>query len=320
MKRIVSILMALVALLSSSIVSAQTYPTKPIRVIVPYQAGQGTDVATRYLAERLGRALGHPLVIENRAGAGGNIGAAEVARAAPDGYTLLMGTNGTHVLNQFLYPSMPFDPEKDFEPVALVSTFPMVILANPSAPYRNLADLLADAKARPDAINVGLPSTTSRLVLELIQQQSGVVMRSVPYKGSGTSMTDLMGGQVLVGIDTASAARPFVANGKLKALAVTSLKDSALLPGTGPAASQGLDGFQVIAWNGLYAPHGTPAAIVQKLNAEIVKILALPDTRQRLLELGHETAGGTPDSLDRFARSEREKWGPLIKSAGMKLE
>ena len=320
MKRIVSILMALVALLSSSLVSAQTYPTKPIRVIVPYQAGQGTDVATRYLAERLGRALGHPLVIENRAGAGGNIGAAEVARAAPDGYTLLMGTNGTHVLNQFLYPSMPFDPEKDFEPVALVSTFPMVILANPSAPYRNLADLLADAKARPDAINVGLPSTTSRLVLELIQQQSGVVMRSVPYKGSGTSMTDLMGGQVLVGIDTASAARPFVANGKLKALAVTSLKDSALLPGTGPAASQGLDGFQVIAWNGLYAPHGTPAAIVQKLNAEIVKILALPDTRQRLLELGHETAGGTPDSLDRFARSEREKWGPLIKSAGMKLE
>ncbi|SCK32549.1 Tripartite-type tricarboxylate transporter, receptor component TctC [Variovorax sp. HW608] len=320
MERIVSILIALVALLSSSLVSAQAYPTKPIRIIVPYQAGQGTDVATRYLAEHLGRGLGQPLVIENRAGAGGNIGAAEVARAAPDGYTLLMGTNGTHVLNQFLYPSIPFDPEKDFEPVALVSTFPMVILANPNAPYKNMADLLADAKARPDVVNVGLPSTTSRLVLELIQKQSGVVMRSVPYKGSGTSMTDLMGGQVLVGIDTASAARPFVANGKLKALAVTSLKDSALLPGARPAASQGLEGFEVVAWNGLYAPHGTPAAIVQKLNAEIVKILALPEARQRLLELGHETAGGTPDGLDRFARSEREKWGPLIKSVGMKLE
>jgi tripartite-type tricarboxylate transporter receptor subunit TctC len=320
MKRILSILTALVALLSSSLVSAQAYPTKPIRVIVPYQAGQGTDVATRYLAEQLGRALGQPLVIENRAGAGGNIGAAEVARAAPDGYTLLMGTNGTHVLNQFLYPSMPFDPERDFEPVALVSTFPMVILANPNAPYKNMADLLADVKARPDVVNVGLPSTTSRLVLELIQKQSGVAMRSVPYKGSGTSMTDLMGGQVLVGIDTASAARPFVANGKLKALAVTSLEDSALLPGTRSAASQGLDGFQVVAWNGLYAPHGTPAAIVHELNAEIVKILALPEARQRLLELGHETAGGTPDGLDRFARSEREKWGPLIKSAGMKLE
>ncbi|MEJ8810344.1 tripartite tricarboxylate transporter substrate-binding protein [Variovorax ureilyticus] len=320
MKRIVSIFVALVALLSSSFALAQAYPTKPIRIIVPYQAGQGTDVATRYLAEHLGRALGQPLVIDNRAGAGGNIGAAEVARAAPDGYTLLMGTNGTHVLNQFLYPAMPFDPEKDFEAVALVSTFPMVILANPNAPYRNMADLLAAAKARPDAVDVGLPSTTSRLVLELIQKQGGVVMRSVPYKGSGTSMTDLMGGQVLVGIDTASAARPFIANGKLKALAVTSLQESALLPGTKPAASQGLEGFQVVAWNGLYAPRGTPAAIVQKLNAEIAKILTQPEARQRLLELGHEPAGGTPESLDRFARSEREKWGPLIRSAGMKLE
>ncbi|MDM0071115.1 tripartite tricarboxylate transporter substrate binding protein [Variovorax sp. J31P207] len=320
MNRILSLLIALVALWTSSIVSAQSYPTKPIRVIVPYQAGQGTDVATRYLAEHLGRALGQALVIENRAGAGGNIGAAEVARAAPDGYTLLMGTNGTHVLNQFLYPSMPFDPEKDFEPVALVSTFPMVILANPNAPYKTMADLLADAKARPDVVNVGLPSTTSRLVLELIQKQSGIVMRSVPYKGSGTSMTDLMGGQVLVAIDTASAARPFVASGKLKALAVTSLKDSALLPGTPPAAGEGLEGFQVIAWNGLYAPHGTPAAIIQKLNAEIAKILALPEARQRLLELGHEAAGGTPDNLARFARTERDKWGPLVKSAGMKLE
>ncbi|MDM0035644.1 tripartite tricarboxylate transporter substrate-binding protein [Variovorax sp. J22P271] len=320
MNRILGLLIALVALWTSSIVSAQGYPTKPIRVIVPYQAGQGTDVATRYLAEQLGRALGQALVIENRAGAGGNIGAAEVARAAPDGYTLLMGTNGTHVLNQFLYPSMPFDPEKDFEAVALVSTFPMVVLANPNAPYKNMADLLADAKARPDAVNVGLPSTTSRLVQELIQKQSGIVMRSVPYKGSGTSMTDLMGGQVLVAIDTASAARPFVASGKLKALAVTSLKDSALLPGTPPVAGEGLEGFQVIAWNGLYAPHGTPAAIVQKLNAEIAKILALPEARQRLLELGHEAAGGSPDSLARFARTEREKWGPLVKSAGMKLE
>jgi len=320
MNRIFSLLIALVALWTSSIVSAQSYPNKPIRIIVPYQAGQGTDVATRYLAEHLGRALGQALVIENRAGAGGNIGAAEVARAAPDGYTLLMGTNGTHVLNQFLYPSMPFDPEKDFEPVALVSTFPMVILANPNAPYKTMADLLADAKARPDVVNVGLPSTTSRLVLELIQKQSGMVMRAVPYKGSGTSMTDLMGGQVLVAIDTASAARPFVASGKLKALAVTSLKDSALLPGTPPAASEGLEGFQVIAWNGLYAPHGTPAAIIQKLNAEIAKILALPEARQRLLELGHEAAGGTPDSLARFARTERDKWGPLVKSAGMKLE
>ena len=320
MKFLARFLAPLVALCVGGSALAQTYPIKPIRIIVPYQAGQGTDVATRYLGDLLGKSLGQPIVVDNKAGAGGNIGAAEAARAAPDGYTLVMGTNATHVLNQFLYPAMPFDAQKDFEAISLVSTFPMVIIANVNAPYTSFAGLMAEAKAKPDSINVGLPSTTSRLVLELIQKQSGLVMRAVPYKGSGTSMTDLMGGQVFVGIDTASAARPFIANGKLKALAVTSLKDSALLPGVKTAASQGLDGFQVVAWNGLYAPHGTPAVIVQKLNAEISKILAQPEVRQRLLELGHEAAGGPPDSLANFARSEREKWGPLIKSAGLKLE
>ncbi|SFN56004.1 tripartite tricarboxylate transporter substrate binding protein [Variovorax sp. OV329] len=300
--------------------SAQSYPVKPIRIIVPYQAGQGTDVATRYLGDLLGKSLGQPIVVDNKAGAGGNIGAAEAARAAPDGYTLVMGTNATHVLNQFLYPSMPFDAEKDFEAVSLVSTFPMVVLANVSAPYTSFAALMADAKAKPNSINVGLPSTTARLALEMIQKQGGAAMTAVPYKGSGTSMTDLMGGQVLVGIDTASAARPFISNGKLKALAVTSLKESALLPGVKTAASQGLDGFQMVAWNALYAPHGTPAVIVQKLNAELSKILGQPEVRQRLLDLGHEAAGGPPDALTSFARSEREKWGPLIKSAGLKLE
>lgn len=320
MKQILRLFLALVALCGAAAAWSQAYPSKTIRIVVPYQAGQGTDVATRYLAEQLSRALGQAIVIDNRAGAGGNIGAADAARAAPDGYTLLMGTNGTHVLNQFLYPSMPFDSEKDFEPVALVSTFPMVVLSNVGAPYNSLAELLADARARPDAVNVGLPSTTARLVLELVQKQGAVTMRAVPYKGSGTFMTDLMGGQVQVGVDTASAARPFIANGKVKALAVTSLEDSALLPGTKTAASQGLEGFQVVAWNGLYAPRGTPPAVVQKLNAEIVKILAQAEVRQRLLELGHEVAGGSADSLARFARSEREKWGPLIRSVGLKLE
>lgn len=320
MRKITGFFSAIAALLSVSIAFAQPYPNKPIRIVVPYQAGQGTDVATRYVAEHLGRALGQSVVVDNRAGAGGNIGAADVARAAPDGYTLVMGTNGTHVLNQFLYSSMSFDPEKDFEPIALVSTFPMVVLANLSAPYESLSDLLADAKARPDSVNVGLPSTTARLVLELIQKQSATTLRAVPYKGSSTFMTDLMGGQVLVGVDTASAARPFVANGRVKALAVTSLKESALLPNTKAASASGLEGFEVVAWNGLYAPHGTPAAIVKRLNAEIVKILAQPQVRQRLLELGHDVAGGEPESLARFARSEREKWGPLIKSAGVKLE
>ncbi|MDA7418605.1 tripartite tricarboxylate transporter substrate binding protein [Xenophilus arseniciresistens] len=304
-----------------SIAAAQAYPAKPVRIIVPYQAGQGTDVATRYLAEHLARAMGQPMVIENRAGAGGNIGASEAARAAPDGYTLVMGTNGTHVLNPFLYASMPFDAEKDFEPVALVSTFPMVVVANTASPYKSVSDLLADAKARPDTVNMALPSTTARLVLELLGQQGKVAMRGVPYKGSSTSMTDLIGGQVMVGIDTASAARPFIANGRLKALGVTSLGKSALLPEVQPVATlPGMEGFQVVAWNGLYAPHGTPAAVVRRLNAEVAKVLALPEVRQRLLELGHEAAGGPPDELAAFARAERHKWGSLIKTVGLKAE
>ena len=319
-----AVLVALAAITASLLITqpaaAQTYPNKPVRIIVPYQPGQGTDVATRYLAEHLGKALGQTFIIENRAGAGGNIGAAEAARATPDGYTLIMGTNGTHVLNQYLYAAMPFDPERDFEPVMLVSSFPMVVLTTPSSPYNNLSDLLADAKAKPDKLDVALPSTTARLVLELLTQQSATTIRGIPYKGSGTSMTDLMGGQVPVAIDTVSASRAFITGGKLKALAVTSLTASALLPGVKPAAAQGLEGFQVVAWNGLYVPRGTPPAVVQKLNAELAKILAQPEIRQRLLDLGHEAAGGSPAELAAFAKSERQKWGPLITKVGLKAE
>lgn len=321
MKYLKQLIVAAAAVLAVGGVAAQAYPNKALRIIVPYQAGQGTDVATRYLAEHLARSLGQAIVIENRAGAGGNIGAAEAARATADGYTLVMGTNGTHVLNQFLSSTMPFDPEKDFEPIALVSTFPMVIVANNNAPYRDAADLLADAKARPDMVNISLPSTTARLVLELFNQQGKATLRGVPYKGSNTAMTDLIGGQVMVGIDTASAVRPFITAGRLKALGVTSLKASALVPGLKPvSALPGMDGFQVVAWNGLYAPRGTPPAVVQRLNTEVAKILALPEVRQRLLELGHEAAGGSADELTSFARAERHKWGTLIQAVGLKTE
>jgi len=308
------------AVIAAPAAHAQTYPSKPVRIIVPYQPGQGTDVATRYLAEHLAKALGQSVIVDNRAGAGGNIGTAEAARSPADGHTLLMGTNGTHVLNPYLYAAMPFDAEKDFEPVMLVSTFPMVLLAAPGAPYTGVADVLAEARTRPDSINVALPSTTARLVLELLQQQSTARLRHIPYKGSGTAMTDLMGGQVPLSIDTVSAARGFVASGKLKVLGITSARPSALLPDARTVAAQGVDGFQVVAWNGLYAPRGTPAAIVQRLNAEFAKLLAQPDIRQRLLELGHEPAGGPPADLAAFARSERLKWAPLIQKAGLKVE
>ncbi len=299
---------------------ADTYPSRPVRVIVPYQAGQGTDVATRFLAEHLARALGQSFVIENRPGAGGNIGASEVARAAPDGYTLVMGTNATHVLNQFLYSNLNFNPEKDFDPVMLVSSFPMVFLAPAGSPYRNLQDLLKASRAKPDSVDVGLPSTTARLVLELLEKQSTTRISGIPYKGSATAMTDLLGGRVALGIDTISAARSFIDSGKLKPLAVTSLKPSELLPGVPPAANEGVTGFQVIAWNALFAPHGTPPAVVKTLNEQLARILERPEVRKRLLELGHEPAGGSPGELAAFAQSERKKWGPLIEEAGLKAD
>lgn len=322
MKR--SFLKTLVALAAATsaipLALAQSYPVKPVRIVVPYQPGQGTDVATRFLADHLGKALGQTIVVDNRPGAGGNIGASEAARAAADGYTLVMGTNGTHVLNQYLYASMPFDPEKDFDPVMLISTFPMVVLTTPNVPFNSVGDLLTEARAKPDSINVALPSTTARLVLELLQQQTGTRLRAIPYKGSGTAMTDLMGGQVPVSIDTVSAARSFVSSGKMKVLGITSSKASALLPDARPIAAQGVDGFQVVAWNGMYAPKGTPAAIVQRLNAELGKLLAQPEIRNRLLELGHEPAGGSPADLATFAQSERKKWGPLIQKVGLRVE
>lgn len=311
---------ALAALLAAAPARAQGWPTKPVKIIVAYQAGQGTDVLARYLAERLGKELGQTFVIDNRAGAGGNIGTAEAARAAPDGYTLVMGTNGTHVLNQFLYASMPFDAEKQFDPVALVSTFPLVVIANPATPFQSLADVLTAAKAKPDSLDVALPSTTARLVLELLKQDTGAVLRGIPYKGSATAMTDLIGGQVGLGIDTVSAARSFIANGKVRVVGVTSRGESALLPGARPVAAQGVPGFEVVAWNALYAPRGTPPEIVQKLNAQVARLLVDPEVRQRMIDLGHEPAGGSPAELAAFAQAERQKWGPLIARAGLKAE
>ncbi len=298
--------------------NAQTWPSKPIKVVVPYQAGQGTDVGARLFAEQLTKALGQQVFVDNKPGAGGNIGTADAARSANDGYTLLMGTVATQTMNEFLYPSVGYDSEKDFEPVALVAMLPMVISANPSFPVNSVAELVAAAKAKPDKIDIALPSTTARLVFELLKTQSGAPLFGVPYKGSATAMTEVTGGQLPVIIDTATATRSQVSGGKLKPLGITTLKSSELLPGVKSVAEQGFPGFEVTAWNALYAPKGTPKAIVDRLNAEVAKILAQPETRQRLLQIGFEPAGGSPEQLAAFEKREREKWGPVIKSAGLK--
>lgn len=308
---------AAAVLLATVTAQAETYPSKPVKIIVPYQAGQGTDVAARYFAEHLTKALGQTFYVDNKPGAGGNIGAEMAAHAPADGYTLMMGTNATQTMNEFLYPSLGYAPDKDFAPIMLVGMLPMVVAANPSFAPGSMAELVAAAKARPDKIDMALPSTTARVVFELLKERTGAPLFGVPYKGSATAVTEVTGGQVQTLIDTVTATRGHVASGKLRALAVTSLKSSDLMPGVKSVAEQGAPGFEMTAWNALYAPRGTPEPIIAALNRELTKILAQPEARERLLQLGLEPASGTPASLAQFEKQERAKWGPLIKAAGL---
>ena len=296
------------------------YPNKPIRIVVAYAAGQGTDIATRYLADQMGKDLGQPIVVENKPGAGGNLGTEMTALAAPDGYTLTMGTNATHALNAFLYAKVPFEAERDFEPIGLVGTFPMIVAVNANAPYTSLAQLLETARGNPRSADIAMPSTTARLVVELLKERSSFPLFGVPYKGSGNAMTDVLGGQLPVVVDTPTALRSHIASGKVRAIAVTSERASNLAPGVKTVSEQGYPGYEVVAWNALYAPRGTPAQVIATINAAMNKALARPETRQRLLELGFEPAGGAPGDLANFAKSERTKWGPVIKSAGLKAD
>ncbi|CAN5285933.1 tripartite tricarboxylate transporter substrate binding protein [soil metagenome] len=314
------VLFCLAAMLAALPAAAQTYPNKPVRLVVPYQAGQGTDVAARLLAEQLGKALGQQVFVDNKPGAGGNIGTEAAAKSPADGYTVLMGTVATQTMNEFLYPSTGYESDKDFAPIILVGMLPMVISANPEFPAKTIPELIAAAKAQPDKVNIALPSTTARIVYELLKARTGAPLFGVPYKASATAMTETMGGQVPLIIDTATASRGHVQSGKLKALAITTLKSSDLLPGVKSVAEQGVEGFEVTAWNAMYAPRGTPKDIVDRLNAEVAKILALPEIRQRLMQLGFEPTGGTPDRLATFEKQERAKWGPLIKAAGLKAD
>ena len=308
----------LLALLSSYAATAQTYPTRPVRIIVPYQAGQGTDVVARYFAEHLSRTMAQRFYVENKPGAGGNIGTEQAAHAEADGYTLLMGTNATQTMNEFMYTSLGFDPARDFSPIILVGKLPMVLAASPSFTGNSLADLVAAAKATPDKVDIALPSTTARIVFEFLKGRTGASLFSVPYKGSATAMTDVLGGQVPLIIDTVTALRGHVADGKLKALGITASKSTELMPGVKPIAEQGVPDFEVTAWNAFYAPRDTPQPILDLLSSELAKAIALPETKKRLLELGFDPAGGTPADLTKFETLERTKWGPIIKATDLK--
>ena len=300
--------------------NAQNYPSKPVRIIVPYAAGQGTDAIARYFGAQLNKTLGQAFIIDNRAGAGGNIGAGIAAHSDPDGYTLVMGTNATHSMNKYLYQSIGYDPVKDFAPIILVGQLPMVIAASPAFAPNSLTELIAAAKNKPDKLDVALPSNSSKVVFELLKIRADAPLFSVPYKSSASALTDVIGGQVPLLIDTVTATRTQVASGKLKALAITTRSTSALMPGVKSVMEQGVPDFEMTAWNALYAPKGTPQAIVNLLNAEIIKILALPETQRFLLDLGFEPGGGSPKYLEVFSQADREKWEKVIKATGLRAD
>jgi tripartite-type tricarboxylate transporter receptor subunit TctC len=304
----------------SALSSAQSYPARPIKLVVPYAAGQGTDVTARYLAELLSKALGQNIVVENRPGAGGNIGTLQVAKAPPDGYTLLMGTNGTHAAAPFLYPNLGFDPEADFEPVVLTGVLPLAFATSANSSVDSIPKLIALARAKPDQVNVAYTTTTSRATLELFKMQAKAPLYGVPYKGSAQAVTDVIGAQVEFMADTVASIRAHVASGKLRAIGITTLSASELLPGVKSVAEQGVTGYAIAGWNVIFAPKGTPPDILKLLADETLKIMAQPETKQKLLLLGADPRALAGAELQSFLKAERDTWGRVIRAANIKID
>jgi tripartite-type tricarboxylate transporter receptor subunit TctC len=308
--------------LFAALVSAQVYPTKPIRIVVPFPPGGATDILARDVAQKLTEAWGQQVIVDNRPGAGGNIGSELVAKSAPDGYTLEMGTVGTHAINASLYAKMPYDHVKDFVPVILVAGVPNVLVVNPAVPVNSVAELIAYAKANPGKLNFASSGSGTSIHLsgELFKVMAGVQMTHIPYKGSAPALQDLLGGQVQLMFDNLPPSLPQIKAGKLRALAVTSATRAPALPDVPTLAEAGLPGFEASSWFGLLAPAGTPPAIVIKLNAEVAKWLATPDAKERLAKQGANAVGGTPEDFEKHIAAETVKWAKVVKESGAKVD
>ena len=314
-------LVAVIAGLAPGAVSAQDWPAKPVRVVVPFAAGGTTDITARLIAEQLTQGLKQSFIVENRGGAGGNIGATEVARAAPDGYTFLMGTPGTQAINQFLYPKMPYDTLKDFAPVSFVVRVPNVLVVHPGVGVKTIAELIARAKARPGGMSYGTPGngSTGHLSTELFKSRAGIFVTHIPYRGSGPMLLDLMAGQIEMAIDNLPSALPHIRSGKLVALGVTSAQRNSQLPEV-PTIASALPGYVAESWFVLVAPAGTPPTIVSRLSTEVDRILRKPEVIERFKGLGAEPVGGTPDQLAQFIVGETRKWQQVVKASGARVD
>ena len=320
--RLRGLLVVLALLLAAAEAIAQAYPVRPIRIIVPFPPGGGTDIGTRILGQKLQEALGQPVVIENRGGASGIVGLEQGARSAPDGYTLLMGNIGTMAINVSLFRKLPYDPVKDFAPISQVALLPMFLLVHPALPARDVRELIALAKAKPGQINYsssgsgGMPHVSA----ELFKSLAGIYMVHIPYKGGGPAVADLMAGQVQVSFATVLESISQVKAGKLRALAVSSARRSAAMPELPTLAEAGLPGYESGSWLGLFAPAGTPQEIVARLSTEAIRIVKLPDVREKLLQQGADPVGGTAAELAATIQADIAKYARVIRDAGVKPE
>ena len=312
-------ILALVAALVVGTAHAQSWPSKPIRFIVSFPPGGSADLIARSIAPKLSEKLGQQVVVENRPGAGGNIGVEAVAKSAPDGHTIGLAAAGALSVNQSLYPSMPFDPQKDLAPISMLAMIPFLIIANPSQP-RTLAEVLNDAMTKPVAYGHGGNGSAMHLSGELLKMMTNAPLIAVAYKGSGPVATDVLGGQVPLGIVDVPSAIANVKAGRIRALAVTTKQRISAMPDVPTFEEAGVKGYESIGWFGAVAPAGTPAAVIERLNSEVRAALAAPDLREKAIAAGCEPAAGSPQEFAAFIRDEARKWADVIHKAGVKIQ
>ena len=297
--------------------AAEAYPSRLIKLLVPFPAGSATDVEARYLADKVGAMLGQKIVVENKPGANGNLGAAEAARAAPDGYALYLATNSTHSANVHLYRKMPFDPVTDFTPIARLTRNPLVMVVGKDFPAKTLAEFIAYAKANPGKLSYGTGNTGSMAAAQLVKSMAGIDAVKVSYPGSPQAITDLLGGRIEFVITDIAVTREFVQSGSLRALGVTTAQRVASLPDVPTIAEAGLPNYEFAAWSGLFAPKGTPNDVVQRLNKVFVEAMATPDAQKFFADIGLERDTSTPDGLADHVKAQTELWGRIIQESGL---
>jgi tripartite-type tricarboxylate transporter receptor subunit TctC len=321
LKRILQICMLCAAALCAGQVLAQAYPAKPLRLVVPFPPGGPTDILGRAIGAKLADLLGQPVIIDNRGGAGGGIGADNVAKSPPDGYSLLLGTTGTHTINPNLYSKLPYDPIRDFVPVSLVVKYLNILVVNPNVPVKSVAELIALAKQKPGEVTFGSAGngSSNHLTGEMLAHMAGVKMQHVPYKGSGPALNDVIAGQISFMFDQYSTVGPNIKAGKLRAIGIATKQRHRLLPDV-PAIAETIPGFEVSPWYGLFVPAATPKDIVARLNAELTKVMNSPDIHERMTVLGWDPVTNSPEEFSAQIKAELAIWADVVKKSGARID